>query len=591
VARDRKIMRQAFFWGLMLAILWAAAEVEKPAYADISGSLLAGVSPDPLPLETFDITFTVHFPVSLDSEFMDRFDVTVPADWTINSVHHTDGDPSWCPDPIQGIDGQTIYWQTDATLPSGCGAWTGDGDPYTFTANVTIPSCPTRPVSLAWNILGDNYGGGSHEESGSFWPDFSCVTTAPEAPSGVRAVPGGGQATVSFVPGYDGGSPITGYTVTSSPGGITATGSSSPIVVIGLINGTEYTFTVTATNTIGTGPASDPSNIVTPQPGLIGSSDVPRDIPDYPQTGVSSTLDLAPGVCSNITDLKVAVNISHPYAGDLIVTLAHNETSAVIIDQPGYPTSTYGCQGNGIIDVVLYDSASKQVENSNCTQDFLGYFSPNNTLSVFNSADASGTWSLTVSDNATGDVGSLNSWGLILSCGSTNAYTLTVNRTGSGTVTASPGPLAWFGSTGISTYDQGASVDITTTPSDTCGIVSYTGGCVGNTYLCSVTMTADQTVNVAIYTYYVWIEGRGYYASIQDAYDDASSGNVIRSRTSYQTGGLLFGDDKQVTIKGGFTDCAYSNNTGSFTPVGGSITIGGQDSGAGSVTIENIAIE
>ena len=40
----------------------------------------------------------------------------------------------------------------------------------------------------------------------------------------------------------------TSYTVTSSPGGLTATGASSPIVVAGLTSATAYTFTVTATN-------------------------------------------------------------------------------------------------------------------------------------------------------------------------------------------------------------------------------------------------------------------------------------------------------------------------------------------------------
>ena len=71
----------------------------------------------------------------------------------------------------------------------------------------------------------------------------------PSAPTAVIATPGDAKATVSFTPPTnDGGAPVTGYTVTSNPGGITATGIQSPIVVTGLTNGIEYTFTVTASN-------------------------------------------------------------------------------------------------------------------------------------------------------------------------------------------------------------------------------------------------------------------------------------------------------------------------------------------------------
>ncbi|MGO9535284.1 MAG: fibronectin type III domain-containing protein [Syntrophobacteraceae bacterium] len=89
--------------------------------------------------------------------------------------------------------------------------------------------------------------------------------TVPYAPTDVTATAGNGQATVSFKLPANGGSTITGYTVTSSPGGITASGAGSPIRVNGLTNGTAYTFTVTATNAIGTSQASTPSNSVTPE--------------------------------------------------------------------------------------------------------------------------------------------------------------------------------------------------------------------------------------------------------------------------------------------------------------------------------------
>jgi len=56
---------------------------------------------------------------------------------------------------------------------------------------------------------------------------------------------------------------ISSYTVTSTPGCITASGAASPITVSGLTNATSYTFKVKATNATGTGPCSAASNSIT----------------------------------------------------------------------------------------------------------------------------------------------------------------------------------------------------------------------------------------------------------------------------------------------------------------------------------------
>jgi Ca2+-binding RTX toxin-like protein len=94
-------------------------------------------------------------------------------------------------------------------------------------------------------------------------PSTAIVT--PGAPTSVTAAAGNTTASVSFLaPASDGGSPITSYTVTASPGGRTATTTTLNAVVTGLLNGTTYTFTVVAANAAGPGPASAPSNPVTP---------------------------------------------------------------------------------------------------------------------------------------------------------------------------------------------------------------------------------------------------------------------------------------------------------------------------------------
>jgi hypothetical protein len=121
------------------------------------------------------------------------------------------------------------------------------------------------------------------EDGGVTWPDSdpdypyvmqvdataTGTATVPQAPTAVSATAGNAQATVNFsAPANDGGSPVRVYTATSTPGNLTGscTVRCSSINVTGLTNNVAYTFKVTATNAIGTGPASAPSNSVTPAP-------------------------------------------------------------------------------------------------------------------------------------------------------------------------------------------------------------------------------------------------------------------------------------------------------------------------------------
>ena len=87
---------------------------------------------------------------------------------------------------------------------------------------------------------------------------------APDSPTSVSASAGDTQATVSFTAPTDvGGSAITGFRAQSNTG-VGASGSSSPITVTGLSNGTSYTFNVWAINAFGYSAPSDASGSVSP---------------------------------------------------------------------------------------------------------------------------------------------------------------------------------------------------------------------------------------------------------------------------------------------------------------------------------------
>jgi hypothetical protein len=102
--------------------------------------------------------------------------------------------------------------------------------------------------------------GSPAELSGASGQASAVPATVPAAPTNVTAAAGDKQATISFAaPSDNGGSAITRYEVTSSPGNVVASGTASPITVTGLSSGDIYTFTVKAFNELGAGAASAPS--------------------------------------------------------------------------------------------------------------------------------------------------------------------------------------------------------------------------------------------------------------------------------------------------------------------------------------------
>lgn len=145
--------------------------------------------------------------------------------------------------------------------------------PLTFTQgsgaiNVQIPSSAATAPPGHYMLFILNSSG---VPSIASFVSISAALAAPAAPSGVSANAGNASATLSWTAPSDGGSPITSYTITPYVGSVaqtptTVTGSppTTSAEIGGLSNGTTYTFTVSATNAVGTSPPSAPSNAVTP---------------------------------------------------------------------------------------------------------------------------------------------------------------------------------------------------------------------------------------------------------------------------------------------------------------------------------------
>ena len=136
--------------------------------------------------------------------------------------------------------------------------------------------------------------------------------SVPSAPSEVTAAAGDGSASVNWSPpSSDGDSPITGYIVSAvGTDRICTTTGATFCVVSGLTNGSAYTFTVVAENSVGTGsssatsvPVIPSSPAVTPPPSVsqVANAPPPSGVADT-AFGLPSSMTTSPSVPTAVTD-------------------------------------------------------------------------------------------------------------------------------------------------------------------------------------------------------------------------------------------------------------------------------------------------
>ncbi|MBI3150140.1 MAG: fibronectin type III domain-containing protein [Betaproteobacteria bacterium] len=175
----------------------------------------------------------------------------------------------------------------------------------------------------------------------------AAAASVPGAPGIGAAAPGDGSATVAFTPpASNGGASIDNYRVTCGPGGFAGFATASPITVTGLANGSTYTCTAAAHNSVGWGPESTASGAVTPlapvQRAFVSAA-----------TGNDANVALSCAVTNPCRTFAGALPTVSP--GGEIVAIHSGEYAAVVLNKsvtligaPGHRVSITSGSGTGI---------------------------------------------------------------------------------------------------------------------------------------------------------------------------------------------------------------------------------------------------
>jgi uncharacterized protein (TIGR02145 family) len=222
-------------------------------------------------------------------------------------------------------------------------------------------------------------------------PGVPCPSFSVPGPvTNIVVTPLPSAASVAFLPGSNGGSPITSFIVTATPTNaapakrksssvITATGTESPILVKGLSPGVNYIFSVVATNAAGGSPSIAFPNPVTPCSSLntagessseptvvVNTGSVEISILTRGATGIGTATGLPSGVRASWVDSQIFItgepsevgifNYSIPLTGgcgDVKASGKITVTKAPEITVPNAPVEVIATAGNGFASVAF----------------------------------------------------------------------------------------------------------------------------------------------------------------------------------------------------------------------------------------------
>jgi subtilisin-like proprotein convertase family protein len=135
------------------------------------------------------------------------------------------------------------------------------------------------------------------------------------------------------------------------------------------------------------------------------AGDTPISIPDNSAAGASSTIQLADQV--TVADVDVEVDITHPYTGDLTLSLITPGGTEILL------SAMRGDDGDNYGDTRFDDEAPSSIAAG--LAPFTGSFRPEQPLSLADDLVAAGDWTLKVTDLGPTDFGTLDGFTLELS--------------------------------------------------------------------------------------------------------------------------------------------------------------------------------
>lgn len=230
---------------------------------------------------------------------------------------------------------------------------------------------------------------------------------------------------------------------------------------------------------------------------LGSSGTINLSIPDNNSTGISSNINLGSGTFTQASNLQIRLNMNHTWVGDLSVTLTSPCGTTYVFDRPGVPQSTFGnsadLNGIYIFDInaatIIPESGGGVIAPGNYRpSDNSNPGAAHNWSGITFPCNAAGTWTLTVSDNAGGDVGTLNEWAILMSSG---VYTHSLS--GPGTIVQNPpsGPNNANASFNVTDIPPGIHVyTLTSTDALGCSAVSTVNVEVSQTPVINVNPTS-----------------------------------------------------------------------------------------------------